>query len=81
MFGFSEVETDCKDVLGARHQQPPPLLFLCFCRFPLATVESNDYNQGDTRSCGSVTVKTSATTLMPNVRDGSGKVRGEGRRM
>lgn len=32
-------------------------LFLCFCGFPLAAVVSNDYNQGDTRSCGSVKIK------------------------
>lgn len=35
---------------------------------------SNDYNQGDTSSCGSVKIKTSATTPMPNVRGGSGRV-------
>lgn len=57
MFGFDEVETDCKDVLDAR-QQHLSLLFVCFHRFPLATVESNDYNQGDTRSCASVKIKT-----------------------
>lgn len=50
MFQFNEVETYCKDVLGAK-QRHLALPFVCFCLFPLATVKSNDYNQGDTYSC------------------------------